>query len=287
MDDRYGPLELPAVAWRQAEVRTALRARDISALLRLVQQHAGVSQARIATAVGMGQGRVNEIVNGKREISRLDVFERLADGLGMPDEARMFLGLAPAHASATGDLAGLSEISQVFGRQHDANRELQEHAATAREVRVLAVRALGLLALNDSLLRGPLIRREAPVSVRVLLLSPDSPAAQLRAAEIGESTASFTAGIRLALTRLEDLVGHARVDLSARVYESLPTWRMLSFDDVLYLGSFGPYAEGHRSSLYKLTAAADGVLHAGFRRQFDDQWRQSRPYEERSGSDRS
>ena len=38
--------------------------------------------------------------------------------------------------------------------------------------------------------------------MRVLLLDPDSPAAAIRAAEIGESPDSFGAGIRLALARL-------------------------------------------------------------------------------------
>lgn len=282
MANRYGPLELPGAAWRTPDVRAALRTRDVSALLRLVQQYTGASQARMATALGMGQGRVNEIVNGKREISRLDVFERLAEGLCMPDQARLLLGLAPAHAAASGDLAGHGEISQIYSRQEYANAELQQHAATVTEIRVLAVRALGLLALNDSLLHGPLTRRGTDVSVQVLLLSPDSPAAATRAAEIGESTESFTAGIHLALSRLDDVAGHAHIDLETRVYDGLPTWRMLSFDGTLYLGSFGPYAEGHRSSVYKLTAAADGVLHAGFRRYFDDQWRQAAPRKERS-----
>lgn len=278
----YGPIHLPADVWRQPAARDALRARDVAALLRLAQQHTGSSQARIATAIGMGQGRVNELINGRREVTRLDVYERIAEGLSIPDDGRALLGLAPAHAAATGDLTGHAEIAQVYARQSDANHELQGHAAAAAEIRVLAVRALGLMALNDSLLHGPLVRRASPVRVRVLLLCPDAESASIRAAEIGESTESFTAGIRMSLARLRDLARHGHVDLEARVYTSLPTWRMLSFDDALYLGTFGPHSEGHRSSVYKLTAAADGVLHGGFHRYFDDQWRQARPSEERS-----
>ena len=51
---------------------------------------------------------------------------------------------------------------------------------------------------------------------------------------------------------------------------------MLVFDGTLYLSAFAPSAEGHRSGMYKLTAAGDGVLHTGFGRQFDDIWRQAR-----------
>jgi hypothetical protein len=70
------------------------------------------------------------------------------------------------------------------------------------------VRALGLIALNDSLLRRPLAARGSAVDVRVLLLDPDSPAATIRAAEIGESPDSFGAGIRLALARLAQPLAH-------------------------------------------------------------------------------
>jgi hypothetical protein len=65
------------------------------------------------------------------------------------------------------------------------------------------------------------------------------------------------------------------VRLQAAVYGALPTWRMLTFDGVLYLSAFAASSEGHRSGMYKFTAA-DGVLHAGFLRQFDDMWRQAR-----------
>jgi predicted XRE-type DNA-binding protein len=95
----FGPVEIPADAWRHIEVSQALRRRDVSALLHLIQKYSGVSQARLATAVGIGQGRVNEIINGHRQVTQIDVFERLADGLSMPDEARVLMGLAPAHAA--------------------------------------------------------------------------------------------------------------------------------------------------------------------------------------------
>jgi hypothetical protein len=142
-------------------------------------------------------------------------------------------------------------------------------------VDILAVRVLGLMALNDSLLRGPLTARHAPVEVRVLLLDPDSPSTAIRAAEIGESPESFTAGIRLSLARLAEFRNHPHVTMQTAVYDALPTWRMLVFDGTLYLSAFGVSAEGHRSGMYKLTAAGDGVLHAGFLRQFDDIWRQA------------
>ena len=41
------PTDMPAWAWQRAEVRQALRARDIGAVFRSVQQYASASQAKI------------------------------------------------------------------------------------------------------------------------------------------------------------------------------------------------------------------------------------------------
>jgi hypothetical protein len=198
----------------------------------------------------------------------------------MPDEARVLMGLAPASAAARGAFAGHAEIAQVFARQAEAEAELRAQAATARELDLLAVRALGLIGLNDSLLRGPLSDRDDPVRVRVLLLDPDTPAAAARAAEIGESRDAFTAGIRLSITRLAEFTGHPCVDVQVAVYADLPTWRIVRLDDTLYLSAFGMWSEGHRSGMYKFTAAANGVLHAGFLRHFEDVWQRSRHLQE-------
>jgi len=281
----FGPLEIPAAAWVHGDMRQALRRRDVAVLMRLIQRHSGVSQARLATAVGMGQGRVNEIINGHRRVTQIDVFERLADGLAMPDEARVLMGLAPAHAAARGVFTGHAEIARVFRDQAEADNELAAQATSAERVDLLAVRALGLVAMNDSLLRGPLRRRRTPVRMRVLLLNPDAPSAVLRAAEIGESLDSFAAGIRLSLARLAEFADHPFVSLQTAVYIEMPTWRMLRFDDTLYLSAFGTLSAGHRSGMYKLTAATNGVLHAGFLRQYDDAWHRARHLQEAS-SDR-
>lgn len=254
----------------------ALRGRDVSAILELAQQYSGASQARLATACGLGQGRANEIINGRRQVTRLVVFERIADGLAMPDEARVLFGLAPAHAAARGVLTGHAEIAQVFANQAEADRELRDLAGTAEQIDILAVRTLGLISLNDSLLRGPLTQRTTPVRVRMLLLDPDASAVAIRAAEIGESAASFAAGIRLAIARLAEFAGHPYVTVRTALYDQLPTWRMIGFDDVLYVSAFSASSEGHRSGMYKFTAATGGVLHTGFRRQFDEMWRQGR-----------
>jgi transcriptional regulator with XRE-family HTH domain len=92
---------IPPGFWERAEVRRALRDRDMGTLFRLAEESAGLSHTRLGMAVGLTQGRISEVVNGIRGIAATHVFERIADGLGMPDSARLLLGLSPRHAAAS------------------------------------------------------------------------------------------------------------------------------------------------------------------------------------------
>ncbi|MFJ1938843.1 MULTISPECIES: helix-turn-helix domain-containing protein [unclassified Kitasatospora] len=267
------PIKLADLAWQSEEVCRALSRRDMAAIFRYVQRHSGASQARLAVQVGMTQGRVNEIINGRRLVTKLDVFERIADGLNLPDGARRLLGLAPSpngrrSPGSAFDLVTFPEIARVYSDQASATAEIQRAARSATELDVLAVRGLGLLALRDSLLRQYLDWNGDPAPrLRVLLLDPDSPAAERRAAEIGESTESLAGGIRLAEARLRELAGYGRVEVYR--YSAVPVWRIIRLDRTLFVGAFDADWEGHESATYKVLATPHGPLYRGWRRQFD------------------
>lgn len=265
------PIELPSWAWERAEVRQALRARDVGATFRHVQQYAGASQARIAAAVGMTQARVNEIINRRREVSRLDVYERIADGLNMPDDARHLLGLAAGREKRSGsaafDLAAFPEVVRVYSAQASARDEIQQHARAATVLDILAVRGLGLIGLNDSMLRAHLGRPDGRLRVRVLLLDPEGHALAQRAAEIGESPESLAGGVRLAEARLRELSDVC--DIEVYRYGMLPTWRIIRTDSLMFVGAFDAGWEGHESATYKVMETPHGPLYRGFRRMFE------------------
>ncbi|MEV7286337.1 helix-turn-helix domain-containing protein [Streptomyces sp. NPDC093252] len=273
MSTALQPIDLPTWAWEHAEVRKALRGRDIGAVFRHVQQYSGASQARIAVATGMTQARVNEIINGRREVSRLDVYERIADGLRMPDDARHLLGLAASREKRSGgaafDLAAFPEVVRVYAAQSSAAEEIQQHAREAGELDVLAVRGLGLIGLNDSLLRVCLPREQGGngLRLRIALLDPDCDALAQRAAEIGESTESLAGGVRLTEARLRELAGV--VDIGVWRYRTLPTWRLIRTDSTLFVSAFDAGWEGHESATYKVMATPHGPLFRGFRRMFE------------------
>ena len=70
---RDSAYDLPALTpqfWARHDVRRALERQDIGALFRLLSKH-GISQTRIATAVGMGQNRVSLISRDKQAVTTL------------------------------------------------------------------------------------------------------------------------------------------------------------------------------------------------------------------------
>lgn len=98
MRNGLGEAPFPAAFWRDVRVVHALRCRDVGALFRLAtDRNHGVSQTTLAMSVGLSQGQVSQIVNGTRQVVQIDVLERIADGMAIPDQSRMLLGLAPGH----------------------------------------------------------------------------------------------------------------------------------------------------------------------------------------------
>lgn len=93
-------LEIPGSIWNRPDMLAALQSRDIAHVFRLVRQHAGMSQTAIGSLIGMSQGKVSGIMAGNQQVTTLDVYERIADGLRLPDTARTTLGLAPRKISA-------------------------------------------------------------------------------------------------------------------------------------------------------------------------------------------
>ncbi len=136
----------------------------------------------------------------------------------------------------------------------------------AREVRILAVRGLGIIGLNDSLLRSAVAGR-SPCAVRALLLDPESAAARRQAEEIGESFESFASGVSLAIARLRELAEQTDATVEVYLYDLLPTWRVIALDGSMFVSAFGEGTEGHTSPMYKISSTAyGGTLHRGFRR---------------------
>jgi hypothetical protein len=108
------PFTIPDPFWQLPEVIDALLKRHIGRLLLLVHQSTGATQTQMGVACGAAQPKINAIMHGKQVIEELAVFERYADGLGMPDAARILLGLAPRTTT--------DEASPARGSHHRSPR---------------------------------------------------------------------------------------------------------------------------------------------------------------------
>ena len=124
-DSAFGPVAASPDFWSRPDVGQALASRDMGELFRLLNR-AGISQMRIGTATGNAQGRISDIIHGKYQVKTVDSFIRIADGLAMPDDARMALGLAPVrpagipgqHLPATASAAGQHPVPLAAEAQY-------------------------------------------------------------------------------------------------------------------------------------------------------------------------
>jgi transcriptional regulator with XRE-family HTH domain len=118
-----GPTVVPCVQWDKPEMRTALAARDVSTVYRLLRR-TGVSPHQIAAMTGQSQSEVSEILKG-RLVTAYHVLARIADGLGVP---RGYMGLADDEVMAV----RVAETGEDFGREEDESvkrRKFQAYAA--------------------------------------------------------------------------------------------------------------------------------------------------------------
>ena len=267
----FAPLVVPDHVWQRDTTVQILRERDVAALLRLVQQYTGASQGRLASALDISQGRVNELINKRRTVTALGTFERIAAGFRMPDSARLALGLAPVVANGV-PVPNLVEVTAIYSAQANAAEEIRTLAKVAKNIDVLAVRGLGILGLNNSLLRDVL---NPDTRLRVLFIDPESEASAQRAEEIGESPESFAAGVNLSIARIKELANPHDHVVELYLYQSTPVWRIIRLDHVLFVSAFTSHHEGHTSPVHKIEPITGGVLHPAFLRTLSETFKTS------------
>lgn len=132
--ESFASFVVPAEVWEQPRMRQALTSRDIAAVLGLLQEAIPrLSQRRLATAIGTEQGRVNEWINRRRQVATLAMYEQIANGLEMPDPARVALGLAPRGIAATVSVLGASPPPETpsASPRYPSTQEIEEVTAMA------------------------------------------------------------------------------------------------------------------------------------------------------------
>jgi transcriptional regulator with XRE-family HTH domain len=149
------------------DVLDACRHRDLGVVVEVLGGH-GVTQGQIAGLTGISQGRLSEYMKHKRTPRHSSIFEKFADGLGMPPAARQALGLTPESATASVRTLSAKASLDVGLAYPDTPAEASENAARLWRADLggaplLQVR-LDPVAWNDASLRWLIDRGGLPDS---------------------------------------------------------------------------------------------------------------------------
>ncbi|TCC48036.1 hypothetical protein E0H73_42905 [Kribbella pittospori] len=90
---------MPRSFWRKSEVQVALARRDVAELFRrYLTDFSDCTQTQLALLTEHDRSDVSNWIRGTRhgQVSDINVLTRIAEGLQVPDDARMLMGLAPA-----------------------------------------------------------------------------------------------------------------------------------------------------------------------------------------------
>ena len=76
--------------------------------------------------------------------------------------------------------------------------------------------------------------------------------------------------------RLREVVDtNSVVDLTVKLYDRLPVWRVIRLDEMIYVSAFDAAWEGHESAVYEIPHTPRGAFWAGYQRSFEDLWENS------------
>jgi transcriptional regulator with XRE-family HTH domain len=235
----WEPIQVPEGFWTRPDVITALRARDIGSLIRLVRQYTGTSQGRIAARIDIDQGRVSEIVNGKRQVESITVLHRIADGLGMPDGARVLLGISPTGQAPSPAVQSADghPTEQRATRTEPADTETSD--APQQDPLLKSVRESELLLAADPEAVDLDLLQEAVTNLAVAYLTnPPLPMLEqalalrtelVRRAKTGAMRPSQLSDVYVAIGRATGVITYAALDLgdpTAALTNSKATWHM-------------------------------------------------------------
>ncbi|MBP2355062.1 hypothetical protein JOF29_006172 [Kribbella aluminosa] len=95
----FDPGSVPSSFWRNSDVQVALARRDVAELFRrYLTDFTDCTQTQLALLTEHDRSDVSNWIRGTRhgQVSDINVLTRIAEGLQVPDDARMLMGLAPA-----------------------------------------------------------------------------------------------------------------------------------------------------------------------------------------------
>lgn len=170
---------------------------------------------------------------------------------------------------------GLKQNSSVveFLNQEACEPHIREASCNAKKVKVLTIRGekyfLGHKPLLHDLCKS---KRSKDSSIEVLVLSPDSYhiSEELAASLDHESAEEIKTKMHIVFHYLNHLANRIK-NFEVKCYDERPNFKILLFDDVMFVSSFADGGPKNDHSAKMLQIRRDGnPLFVGFERYFDD-----------------
>lgn len=269
----------PPDLWDRPDMADALARRDIGAVLVIYRKYTGALQGKISAAVDIPQPHISEIIHGRRQVAALEVFERFADGLGIP---RHRLGLAdrsgaptpgfiPPQAVAPRTAGVPAEVVRIYRNRGEVPDETWRALLGGARVSVDILVIAGLFLPDGHADLVPVLRGKgaAGTKVRYALGDPVSRSVAIRGDEegIGENLAART---RLTLTYLSGLKDAAGVDI--RLHDTTLYNSIYRFDGEMLVNTHVYGAPAAHSPVLHLRQTPGGSLFEHYAASFERVW---------------
>ena len=169
------------------------------------------------------------------------------------------------------------EIHSMYQSQHESNKDIVDLVKQANEIDILTIRGLGIIGLNDAMLRKP-IRSigEKAIKIRVIMLSPSSNFVHERANEIGESYEVYKKALDLGINLVKTFKNETHHDVKIFLYDKRPCWRIIRIDNWYFVSVFDEHTEGHQANVYRIDGTKNGTLGKALKRHLEIMFTESK-----------
>ncbi|MEU5612520.1 helix-turn-helix transcriptional regulator [Streptomyces sparsogenes] len=119
--------EIPEILWSHPQLVAAVTSEDWGAVFRTYRKLTGLSQTKLGERVGLAQSDVSDIERGRRQVTSVEVRQRIVSGLDLPPDlqataARLTADTAPvtglALPGAVPDEDLLARVTSVVDMSH-------------------------------------------------------------------------------------------------------------------------------------------------------------------------
>lgn len=246
-------------------------------LLRNYRNSMGWTQKEMAKKWGYSVATIAAWEEGKRK-PRTQQFPELAERLEIEVKTLMQsingTSIQKERKRSAGIIStskGQNGLIKVFQNQKACEEEIRAVALQAKKVKVLTIRGDKYFSGSNSLLYDLCTSQRTDFTLQVLLLSPEAERPDNQSAAELHYTASKIARMRLVLGHLQ-IYKLNNQNIEVRYYKEEPNFKMLVFDDILFVSAFVTEKNDKNTAMLKMRRAGN-PLFEGLERDFDRLWR--------------